>query len=396
VFKNQYSQYYFYAKNVEIMQDFCDYCNETHDEFLKEFSKYDTSGYCLAVLFTHRDFPGGIQGLAYRNFACYNKYNTAFITFLNHEVTSSKQNSIITLAHEVGHSFGAYHDQDTSCNAEAEQYIMSAKGSDMQKDEFSTCSLNDINLKLGNVSSKFPECFTDRYQEDYSRPSFCGNNKVEEGEECDCGLDQQKCEDACCYPGLLTQYHRDQNSSARPCHQYSSQQCLQPWNTFIIFGLVVPWVFILVSVSGLTLLLCLDWRKHKKLFLHLQEYEAVKQDQRNTFDNTRNNLSPVTSRITSQSQTTFTNSSQFGRVGLETNQRRIVSAPQRSQPPFYNSQSRSSAPSNPRARLGPAPPPPSPFQIQNQSNVMKSKLKPTSTNSYTSVPQRAAPPPPKN
>lgn len=63
VFKNQYSQYYFYAKNVEIMQDFCDYCNETHDEFLKEFSKYDTSGYCLAVLFTHRDFPGGIQGL---------------------------------------------------------------------------------------------------------------------------------------------------------------------------------------------------------------------------------------------------------------------------------------------------------------------------------------------
>ena len=109
------------------------------------------------------------------------RYNTAFITFLNHEVTSSKQNSIITLAHEVGHSFGAYHDQDTSCNSEvriiwkqkfisqnfcfqAEQYIMSAKGTDTQKDEFSTCSLNDINAKLGEVSSKLSECFTDRFQ----------------------------------------------------------------------------------------------------------------------------------------------------------------------------------------------------------------------------------------
>ena len=41
---------------------------------------------------------------------------------------------------------------------------MSAKGTDTQRDEFSTCSLNDINAKLGEVSSKLSECFTDRYQ----------------------------------------------------------------------------------------------------------------------------------------------------------------------------------------------------------------------------------------
>ena len=41
---------------------------------------------------------------------------------------------------------------------------MSAKGTDTQKEEFSTCSLNDINVKLGEVSSKLPGCFTDRYQ----------------------------------------------------------------------------------------------------------------------------------------------------------------------------------------------------------------------------------------
>ena len=138
-------------------------------------------------------------------------------------------------------------------------------------------------------------------------------------------------------------------------------------------------------------------RKNKKFFAHLQEYEAVKQDQIRTFDNIRSNLSPVTSNITSHRQTTFTSSSQFGsRISVETNQRRIVSAPQRSQPSVFSSQSRSSAPSSARARLGPAPPPPAPFQIQNQSNMMNSKLKPTSTKAYTSVPQRAAPPPPKN
>ena len=38
------------------------------------------------------------------------------MTFINHNVQSSKDNSIMTLAHEVGHSFGAYHDQDTDCS----------------------------------------------------------------------------------------------------------------------------------------------------------------------------------------------------------------------------------------------------------------------------------------
>ena len=35
------------------------------------------------------------------------------MTFINHRVQSSKADSVMTLAHEIGHSFGAYHDQDT-------------------------------------------------------------------------------------------------------------------------------------------------------------------------------------------------------------------------------------------------------------------------------------------
>ena len=70
IFKDHYSQYYFHAKNIELWYNFCEDCNHTQTVFLSEFSKYDTSGYCLAVLFTHRDFPRGIQGLAWRNTAC--------------------------------------------------------------------------------------------------------------------------------------------------------------------------------------------------------------------------------------------------------------------------------------------------------------------------------------
>ena len=46
------------------------------------------------------------------------RYNTAFITFINHNMKSSKDNSIMTLAHEVAHVFGAPHDEDTSCKSE--------------------------------------------------------------------------------------------------------------------------------------------------------------------------------------------------------------------------------------------------------------------------------------
>ena len=68
IFRDSYPRLYFHPKNIELWYDFCEECNQT--AFLTEFSRYDTSGYCLAVLFTHRDFPHGIQGLAWRNTVC--------------------------------------------------------------------------------------------------------------------------------------------------------------------------------------------------------------------------------------------------------------------------------------------------------------------------------------
>ena len=112
-------------------------------------------------------------------------------------------------------------------------------------------------------------------QEDYRSPSFCGNSVLEEGEECDCGLEPHHCRDPCCYPGLLTAAQRAGNLSARPCHTNTSPHCTQPWLSPVMFGLVWPWTFILSLVFLLVLLLGLDWRNNKQLYLHLAEYQPV-------------------------------------------------------------------------------------------------------------------------
>ena len=70
IFRHSHPQLYFHVRNIELWYDFCEECNQTQEVFLSKFSQSDTSGYCLAVLFTHRDFPHGIQGLAWRDTVC--------------------------------------------------------------------------------------------------------------------------------------------------------------------------------------------------------------------------------------------------------------------------------------------------------------------------------------
>lgn len=271
LFRDQYSDYYFRAKTIEVLYDFCEDCNHTQKVFLHEFSKYDTSNYCLAVLFTHRDFPQGTQGLAWRNTVCDGRYNTAFITFLNHRVEASKADSIMTLAHEIGHNFGAYHDEDTRCS-NMQHMIMGMSGSSLEHPEFSPCSLQDMQARMETIlRTGRQSCFVSREEDKYLNPSFCGNHKVEEGEECDCGLDYRLCRDPCCYPGHLTTQERLDNHTARPCHTHTKLSCLKPWDTALTYGIILPWIIITIAVVLLAVVLLWDWRKDKKLFLHVSK-----------------------------------------------------------------------------------------------------------------------------
>ena len=96
VFKGEkYEKVYFRIKEIRFLSEFCAGCQLSKDVFLNEFSKVNTSMYCLAHLFTYRDFPNGITGYAYtpdaaKNYVggiCYKQNNAGFTTFLNHKVT---------------------------------------------------------------------------------------------------------------------------------------------------------------------------------------------------------------------------------------------------------------------------------------------------------------------
>jgi disintegrin and metalloproteinase domain-containing protein 17 len=87
-------QIYFHVKEVRVLFDFCTECNSTQRVYLSEFSQMDFSDFCLAHVFTYRDFPEGVQGLAWKATICSGKYNTGFTTLLNHQVTNLKQHSI--------------------------------------------------------------------------------------------------------------------------------------------------------------------------------------------------------------------------------------------------------------------------------------------------------------
>ncbi|XP_066581477.1 disintegrin and metalloproteinase domain-containing protein 10 isoform X1 [Prorops nasuta] len=227
------------------------FCMENIDvsNFLNLHSLGNHEDFCLAYVFTYRDFTGGTLGLAWVASASgasggicekYKTYtetvggmyqstkrslNTGIITFVNYNSRVPPKVSQLTLAHEIGHNFGSPHDFPPECRPGGlhGNYIMFASatsGDRPNNSKFSKCSVGNISNVLDAIEdNKKRNCFT------ASAGAFCGNKIVEAGEECDCGYDDDECVDKCCYPRQVSELDKIKNETAKGCSRKYGTQC---------------------------------------------------------------------------------------------------------------------------------------------------------------------------
>ncbi|KAK2704288.1 hypothetical protein QYM36_016626, partial [Artemia franciscana] len=209
------------------------------EKFLELFSEEDYDAFCLAYMFTYRDFDGGTLGLAwtgdlknaggvceknghYRG--SLKSLNTGIITLLNYGKHVPPAVSHVTLAHEIGHNFGSPHDpennKDCTPGGEDGNYIMFARatsGDKKNNNKFSPCSLRSINGVLNAKARDSRGCFTE------PKRAICGNGVVDPGEECDCGWEED-CKESCCFPMRSNPAMNEKPCTLRPFKVCSPSQ----------------------------------------------------------------------------------------------------------------------------------------------------------------------------
>ncbi|XP_060549485.1 disintegrin and metalloproteinase domain-containing protein 28 [Pantherophis guttatus] len=143
-----------------------------------------------AQLLTGIDFSGPTVGLAFVGTMCSSSFSTGVI-----QDHSNNPISIgATMAHEMGHNFGMEHDSDL-CTCSSGTCIMTAQHSYKPPQDFSSCSFQEYQ---NYIITKTPQCIINRpSSKDIVSPPVCGNDFVEEGEECDCGSPKE-CKNECC------------------------------------------------------------------------------------------------------------------------------------------------------------------------------------------------------
>jgi len=188
------------------------------ESFLNYASMENFNDYCLAYVFTSRDFDKGVLGLAWvadaghKNGGICEKYkmqnqggwkslNTGIVTFKNYGNLMATPVSHITFAHEVGHNFGSPHDDGAKCSpgdnyGRRGNYIMYARATNGDKPNnklFSPCSIGNMSAVL---RARKDVCFVG------ANFKICGNGIIDDGEQCDCGFSEDCAAqgDSCCVP----------------------------------------------------------------------------------------------------------------------------------------------------------------------------------------------------
>ncbi|XP_008118058.2 disintegrin and metalloproteinase domain-containing protein 28 [Anolis carolinensis] len=143
-----------------------------------------------AQLLTDIDFTGPTVGLAYVGTMCTPKHSLGVVQ--DHNTSPIAIGA--TMAHEMGHNFGMNHDT-SFCKCSSESCIMAGQLSYKTPRDFSSCSLQDFQKYMMDRS---PDCVINMPSpKEIIATPVCGNNFVEEGEECDCGSPKE-CMNECC------------------------------------------------------------------------------------------------------------------------------------------------------------------------------------------------------
>ncbi|XP_028271482.1 disintegrin and metalloproteinase domain-containing protein 19 isoform X2 [Parambassis ranga] len=146
-----------------------------------------------AQLITGKSFQGTTIGLAPLKAMC-SDYQSGGV---NSDHSESAVGVAATVAHEMGHNFGMNHDTVGCCQAKADDggCIMAAATGHPFPRVFNDCNRKELKSYLSSGGGK---CL---FNLPNTRAMYggqqCGNGYLEDGEECDCG-EEEECTSPCC------------------------------------------------------------------------------------------------------------------------------------------------------------------------------------------------------